>query len=68
MNAIKVPKQYKHELRNTAPIEYKRAEIRDYIKTHEGEVIKLADFVEKIGSSAATHLRNLRREGSKHGL
>lgn len=45
-----------------------RVEIRDYIKTHEGEVIKLADFVEKIGSSAATHLRNLRREGSKHGL
>lgn len=39
MNAIKVPKQYKHELRNDAPIEYKRAEIRDYIKTHEGEVI-----------------------------
>lgn len=43
MNAIKVPKQYKHELRNDAPIEYKRAEIRDYIKAHEGEVISHAD-------------------------
>lgn len=50
MKTINVPSAYKHELRDTRTKEYKIAEIRDYVKAHKGEVIKMSDF-EFAGSS-----------------
>lgn len=63
VNSISVPKEYKHELRNNSSPEYKIATIRDYVKTHPGEVISGRDWYELIGASYPNYLRKLKKQG-----
>lgn len=62
-NSIRVPEKYKSELRNTSSKAYKEAQIRDYVKAHDGEVIKILDLEPIVGTTAALYVRRLVKEG-----
>ena len=44
MNGVTVPSQYRHMLKTERRPEYIEAEIRDYIKKHQGQLIRLQDL------------------------
>lgn len=60
---IRVPEKYRSELRSNTSKEYKEAQIRDYVKAHKGEVVKIADLMPIVGTNVQTYIARLIKEG-----
>ena len=56
MNGVSVPDQYRHMVRAERRPEFTEAVIRDYIKKHDGELIKLSDLNAAAETTTATQM------------